>query len=106
MLRRSTRHFPIFVKVGNLLKTIVTGSGVKVTAIALMAVVLFIGLQARCDAYIDPVAGGFLAQILAPLGALAASLFIYFRKQVTALLRRGKSLEGDSSESAASDVEP
>jgi hypothetical protein len=53
-----------------------------------MVIVLFLGLQTRCDAYIDPNAGGFLLQILAPLGALATSFFIYFRKQVFGLLKR------------------
>ena len=78
----------------------------NVTTIALMATALLLGLQTRCDAYIDPTAGGFLVQILAPLGALAASLFIYFRKQVTGLFKKGNPREAGPRESAASDPEP
>ncbi len=76
----------------------------KLTTIVLMAMVLLLGLQARCEAYIDPNAGGFLLQLLAPLGALAGSLFIYFRKQVVGLFKRGETQEPGSSESTASDL--
>ena len=69
-----------------------------------MATVLFLGLQSRCDAYIDPNAGGFLVQILAPLGAVAASFFIYFRKQMCSLFKKGNPREAEPQESTAPDL--
>ena len=38
-------------------------------------------------AYIDPNAGGFLSQILAPLGAVALSFLFYCRKEIGAFVR-------------------
>ena len=75
-----------------------------VTTFVLMAAVLLLGLQTRCDAYIDPNAGGFLVQILAPLGALAASFFIYFRKQMIRLLKKGNPQGANQRESTSSDL--
>jgi hypothetical protein len=63
-----------------------------------MAALLLLGLQTRCDAYIDPNAGGFLIQILAPLGALAASFLLYFRKQMSGLFKKGKPREAAASD--------
>ena len=74
------------------------------TTIALMATVLLLGLQSCCYAYIDPSAGGFLMQILAPLGALVASASIYFWKQLAGLFSK-KSQADESSEPVASDLE-
>lgn len=39
-------------------------------------------------AYIDPQAGGFLMQLLAPLGAVVVSGLIYFRRQLGRLIKR------------------
>ena len=75
-----------------------------VTTFVLMAAVLLLGLQTRCDAYIDPNAGGFLVQILAPLGALAASFFIYFRKQMIRLLKKGNPQGANQREPTSSDL--
>lgn len=66
------------------------------TIIALMAGAILLGLQGRCDAYIDPTAGGFLLQILAPLGALLASASIYFWKHLMGLFKK-KSARGEGS---------
>lgn len=74
------------------------------TTIAFMAAAILLGLQSRCYAYIDPSAGGFLMQILAPLGALAASAFIYFWKHLVGLFSK-KSRHDDRSEPIASDIE-
>ena len=38
--------------------------------------------RGECWAYIDPNAGGFLAQILAPLGAVFLSFLFYCRRQI------------------------
>jgi hypothetical protein len=40
-------------------------------------------------AYIDPNAGGFLAQIIAPLIAVAASFLFYCRKQLARFFKPG-----------------
>ena len=69
-----------------------------------MAAAILFGLQTRCYAYIDPTAGGFLMQILAPLGALIASAFIYFWKQLVGLFMK-KSPPDEHGESVASDLE-
>ena len=60
------------------------------------ALVLLLTWSSEALAYIDPNAGGFIAQILAPLGAIFLSLLFYCRREIrrfaTALrarLRRG-----------------
>jgi hypothetical protein len=79
---------------------------VTVTTIALMVIVLLVGLRTSCYAYIDPNAGGFLVQILAPLGALAVSFLIYFRKQMSALLGKAKPPAAQPGDSVSSRPEP
>lgn len=74
------------------------------TTMALMVAVLLFGLQSASYAYIDPTAGGFLMQILAPLGALVASAFIYFWKQLVGLFVK-TSPPDEPGEPAASDAE-
>jgi hypothetical protein len=47
-----------------------------------MVVMLALTWRGECWAYIDPNAGGFLAQILAPLGAVLLSFLFYCRRQI------------------------
>jgi hypothetical protein len=47
-----------------------------------MALTLALTWYGQCWAYIDPNAGGFLVQILAPLGAVFLSLLFYCRRQI------------------------
>lgn len=47
-----------------------------------MALTLALTWHGECWAYIDPNAGGFLAQILAPLGAVFLSFLFYCRRQI------------------------
>lgn len=47
-----------------------------------MALTLVLTWGGECWAYIDPNAGGFLAQILAPLGAVFLSFLFYCRRQI------------------------
>ncbi|HVA39636.1 MAG TPA: hypothetical protein VNF49_03165 [Candidatus Binataceae bacterium] len=57
---------------------IVTGA----TAIILVLSWLVLSWRGECWAYIDPNAGGFLAQILAPLAAIFLSFLFYCRKEI------------------------
>lgn len=47
-----------------------------------LAIVLMMSWRGECWAYIDPNAGGFLAQILAPFAAVLLSFLFYCRRQV------------------------
>jgi hypothetical protein len=51
------------------------------TAIILAFSLLF-SWRGECWAYIDPNAGGFLAQILAPLAAIFLSFLFYCRNEI------------------------
>jgi hypothetical protein len=51
------------------------------TAIVL-AFSLWLSWRGECWAYIDPNAGGFLAQILAPLAAIFLSFLFYCRNEI------------------------
>ncbi|MGH7815402.1 MAG: hypothetical protein ACREQI_15535 [Candidatus Binataceae bacterium] len=70
-----------------------------------IAILLVLSWQGECWAYIDPNAGGFLAQTLAPLTAIVLSFFFYCRKEIR---RFAKSIrdrwKGAVSPSAADEV--
>jgi hypothetical protein len=59
-------------------------SAITVGAIALILVVSW---WSECWAYIDPNAGGFLSQILAPLTAIFLSFLFYCRKEIRRLAK-------------------
>jgi hypothetical protein len=61
---------------------IVTGA----TAISLLALLVF-AWGGECWAYIDPNAGGFLSQILVPLGSIFLSFLFYCRKEIRRLAK-------------------
>lgn len=77
--------------------------GLECCAFALM---LLLAWRGEARAYIDPNAGGFLAQVLAPLGAILLSLLFYcrrelrrFAKALRARLGRGSPAQTDERES-------
>jgi hypothetical protein len=43
--------------------------------------------RGECWAYVDPNAGGFLSQILAPLAALLLSFLFYCRREIGRLVK-------------------
>jgi len=49
---------------------------------AAIAVILALTWRGECWAYIDPNAGGFLSQILAPFAAIFVSFLFYCRKEI------------------------
>lgn len=51
------------------------------------AILLVLSWQGECWAYIDPNAGGFLAQILLPLGSIFLSFLFYCRKELRRLVK-------------------
>jgi hypothetical protein len=51
------------------------------------AILLVLSWRGECWAYIDPNAGGFLAQILAPLTAIFLSFLFYCRKEIRRLVK-------------------
>jgi len=52
-----------------------------------IAIVLALAWRGECWAYVDPNAGGFLSQILAPLAALFLSFLFYCRKEIGRLVK-------------------
>jgi hypothetical protein len=50
--------------------------------IGALAVMLVLSWQGECWAYIDPNAGGFLAQILVPLASIFLSFLFYCRNEI------------------------
>jgi hypothetical protein len=54
-------------------------SAIVIGATAIILVLLWRG---ECWAYIDPNAGGFVSQILAPLAAISLSFLFYCRKEI------------------------
>jgi hypothetical protein len=47
-----------------------------------IAIMLALSWRGECWAYIDPNAGGFLSQILAPLASILLSFLFYCRKEI------------------------
>jgi len=45
-------------------------------------IILMLSWRGECWAYIDPNAGGFLAQILVPLASIFLSFIFYCRKEI------------------------
>ena len=52
-----------------------------------IALILILSWRGECWAYIDPNAGGFLWQILAPLASVFLSFLFYCRKEIKRLVR-------------------
>lgn len=52
------------------------------SAIILVLLWLMLSWRGECWAYLDPNAGGFLSQILAPLAAIFLSFLFYCRKEI------------------------
>jgi hypothetical protein len=61
--------------------------GSSAVAIGAIAIILMLSWQGECWAYIDPNAGGFLWQILAPLASIFLSFAFYCRKEIRKLVR-------------------
>jgi hypothetical protein len=76
------------------------------TAIGATAIVVALSLmlswRGECWAYIDPNAGGFLTQILAPLGAIFISFVVYCRKEIRRFVKsvRARKQKIDSRDAA------
>jgi hypothetical protein len=51
------------------------------------AIFLVLSWQGECWAYIDPNAGGFLWQIVAPLASIFLSFLFYCRKEIRRLVK-------------------
>jgi hypothetical protein len=68
---------------------------------------LILSWRGDCWAYIDPNAGGFLSQILAPLGAVALSFFFYCRNEIRAFIKsiRHRNKQIDSPATDREDLE-
>jgi hypothetical protein len=49
---------------------------------AIIVLLLVLAWRGECWAYIDPNAGGFLSQILVPLGSIFLSFIFYCRKEI------------------------
>jgi len=73
--------------------------------IIIITALLIFTWQGRCEAYIDPNAGSFLLQVLAPLGALAVSSLVYFRNKIAKVFKKKQSPPTDQSESRPTDEE-
>jgi len=54
---------------------------------AALALVLLLTWNSEALAYIDPNAGGFIAQVLAPLGTIVLSLLFYCRQEIRRFVR-------------------
>ena len=52
-----------------------------------IALILILSWRGECWAYIDPNAGGFLWQILAPLASVFLSFLFYCRKEIKRLAK-------------------
>jgi hypothetical protein len=52
-----------------------------------IALILILSWRGECWAYIDPNAGGFLWQIVAPLASVFLSFLFYCRKEIKRLAR-------------------
>jgi hypothetical protein len=61
--------------------------GWSAAAIGAIAIILMLSWQGECWAYIDPNAGGFLWQMLAPLASIFLSFAFYCRKEIRKLVR-------------------
>ncbi|MHB8383386.1 MAG: hypothetical protein ACYDC3_13740 [Candidatus Binataceae bacterium] len=59
-------------------------SAITAGAIALL---LLVSWQGECWAYVDPNAGGFIAQILFPLASIFLSFLFYCRKEIRRLVK-------------------
>lgn len=73
-------------------------SAIATGAIALL---LLVSWQGECWAYVDPNAGGFIAQILFPLASIFLSFLFYCRKEIR---RLAKSLRDRWKGSSSSDA--
>lgn len=70
--------------------------------VAAIAIALVLSWRGEAFAYIDPNAGGFLSQILAPLVAVFLSFVFYCRKELRRLLKSVRDrLKGDRAREAA-----
>lgn len=58
-----------------------SATAIGATAI-MLALPLMLSWRGECWAYIDPNAGGFLTQILAPLASIFLSFLFYCRKEI------------------------
>jgi ABC-type uncharacterized transport system permease subunit len=77
------------------------------TNIPVFAVLFLLGFATTCEAYIDPTAGSFLFQMLAPIGALIASFVIYFRNYIFGFFRKRKrEAEVEKADSSVRHEEP
>jgi len=54
------------------------------------AIFLVLSWRGECWAYIDPNAGGFLSQILVPLGSIFLSFLFYCRKEIRRLAKSAR----------------
>ncbi len=54
---------------------------------AVLGLIFLLAWHGAALAYIDPNAGGFLAQVLAPLAAILLSLLYYCRRQIRRLAK-------------------
>ena len=54
---------------------------------AAFAITLMLSWRGECWAYIDPNAGGFLSQILAPLAAIFLSFLFYCRNEISRFVK-------------------
>ncbi len=70
--------------------------------VGVLVAVLILTWRGECFAYIDPNAGGFLWQILAPLASLFVSFLFYCRREIRKLAgsirKRWKKAEPDGAE--------
>jgi len=71
-----------------------------------IAIVLALSWRGECWAYVDPNAGGFLSQVLAPLAAIFLSFIFYCRKEIGRLMKSGHDRwKGIDSRGAARETE-
>lgn len=71
-------------------------------AVSLGALWLALCWQGTCWAYIDPNAGGFLAQLLAPLLSVIAAFIFYCRREIAKYFRpKARKIEQNEEESQA-----
>ena len=59
----------------------------RAIAAAAFALTLVLSWRGECWAYIDPNAGGFLSQILAPLAAIFLSFLFYCRSEISRFVK-------------------
>jgi hypothetical protein len=52
-----------------------------------IAILLALSWRGECWAYVDPNAGGFLSQIMAPLASIFLSFLFYCRKEIAKLVK-------------------